>query len=231
MKDLLRTISAAVVGAVVALAVVVGQPALAHQVDKAKAAKVTSAQIKNGTIKTKDLSAEVTEPLAKASSALQSVPDGSVTTTKIANNAVTSPKIADDAVTSTEIAGNAVTSTEIADNAVTNAKVADNAVGSSEVADHSLKVQDIAVATGVTGIDAATMTVNTCVASGPIETGHVVTGDLILVSQPAGVAGALTVSGREDSASTTAINIVVCNVGTPSFDPPARNVTWAVIDS
>ena len=60
MKDLLRTLIAAAVGAVVALAVVVGQPALAGQVEKAAAKNsVTSKSIKDGTIKKKDLNAEV----------------------------------------------------------------------------------------------------------------------------------------------------------------------------
>jgi hypothetical protein len=94
MKDLMRTLVAAVVGAVVAIAVVVGQPALAGQVEKAKAKKITSAQIKNGTIKTKDLSAEVTRPLGKAGTALQSVPDNSVTSAKIADGSLSAGDIA-----------------------------------------------------------------------------------------------------------------------------------------
>jgi hypothetical protein len=93
MKDLMRTLVGAVVGAVVAIAVVVGQPALAGQVEKAKAKKITSAAIKNGTIKTKDLNTEVTGPLAKAGTALQSVPDGSVTSAKIADGSLSAADI------------------------------------------------------------------------------------------------------------------------------------------
>jgi hypothetical protein len=219
MKDLFRTLIAALVGAVVAIAVVVGQPALAGQVDKAKAKKVTSAAIKDGTIRTKDLSAEVTGPLAKAGTALQSVPDGSVSTTKLANNAVTSAKIAD----------NAVTNAKIADNAVTSAKLADNAVGSAEVTDHSLTTSDIALVTGSKNITFGTLTVNHCVADNGIQTGHTVTGDLIIVSQPAGIVGAITVSARESQSGPTFIDIVACNVGTPTFDIPAANYKWAVI--
>ncbi len=90
MKDLLRTAIAAVVGAAVALAVVLGQPAVAGQLDKAKAKKVTSAMIKNGTIKTKDLSAEVRGPLVKAQTALQAVKPGSVGSAEIADGSLTS---------------------------------------------------------------------------------------------------------------------------------------------
>jgi hypothetical protein len=222
MKELLRTMTAGLVGAVVAIAVVVGQPALAGQVDKTAAKNsVTSKSIKNGAIKTKDLSAEVTGPLAKAGTALQSVPDNAVTTTKLADNAVTSPKLAD----------NAVTNPKLADNAVTNAEVADNAIGTNEVTDNSLKAQDIAVARGTVGFDFANLASGTCAATVGIETGHVVTGDFFLVTEPAGIAGNIQFFVREDAGSPTAIDIVECNDGNSAFDAPASNYSWAVIDN
>jgi hypothetical protein len=212
VKDLLRTVIAAVVGAVIAIAVVVGQPALAAQVDKAAAKNsVTSKSIKDGTIKTKDLNAEVAGPLAKASTALQSVPDNSVTTNKLVTGAVTNPKIAD--------------------NAVTNTKIADNAVGSSKVADNSLQAVDIAVERGTTGIDWANLAAGTCTATVAIETGHVVTGDFFLVTEPAGIAGNIQFFGREDAGSPTAIDIVECNDGNGPFDAPVASYSWAVIDN
>jgi hypothetical protein len=180
VKDLLRTLIAAVVGAVVAIAVVVGQPAIAGQVEKVKAKKVTSAMIKNGTIKKKDLNAEVTGPLAKADTALQSVPD----------NSVTGPK----------------------------------------VADHSLKLDDVTVVTGSSTLDFTPQAVNQCTSSTGIETGHVVTGAMILVSQPAGVSGAIAITAREHLGQPTQIDIVACNVGTSaSFDPPSASFKWSVI--
>jgi len=201
VKDLLRTLIAAAVGAVVALAVVVGQPALAGQVEKAAAKNsVTSKSIKDGTIKKKDLNAEVTGPLAKADSALQSVPDNSVITSKLANNAVTNPKIAD--------------------NAVTGAKVADN----------SLRLSDLVVATGTVSLDPPTLAFHQCASLDGVATGQVVTNSILLVSQPAGVAGGLTVQIRENSSSTSQIDIVLCNPTiSAGFDPPARTYRWAVI--
>ena len=209
MKDLLRALVAAVVGAVVALAVVVGQPALAHQVDKAKAKKVTSAQIKNGTIKTKDLSAEVTGPLAKAGTALQSIPDAGVTTSKLANSSVTSSKLADGSVTTT--------------------KLADSSVTGAKITDHSVKIDDLSQSSGDITLDPGTILLNQCTAANNIETGHVVTGDVILVSQPTGVVGALSVTGRESAGGSTKIDIVICNIGTASFDPPSATYNWVVI--
>ncbi|MEM4500558.1 MAG: hypothetical protein QW512_00310, partial [Thermofilaceae archaeon] len=60
-------------------------------------------------------------------------PNGSVTSTKIADGAVTTTKIADGAVTSAKIATSAVTSTKIADGAVTSTKIADGAVTDSKI--------------------------------------------------------------------------------------------------
>ncbi len=201
MTDTLRTLLAAVVGAVVTVAVVVGQPALASQADRGKAQKVTSAQIKDGTIRTRDLSAEVTGPLAEAGTALQSVPDGGVTTSKLADGSVTA------------------------------GKVAANAVTSAKVADHSLAINDLAFFSGSNTYDIPPLPAGGCAASAGIETGHNTTGDLFLVSQPAGVAGAIQVTGRSDAVSLTAMDIVWCNVGTAAFNPPASLYTYADIDN
>jgi hypothetical protein len=89
MKETLRSLVAGTVGALVVAAVVVGQPALANQLEKTAAKNsVTSKSIKNGTVKGKDLAADVNASLAKANTALQSVPDGSVTTSKLASSAL-----------------------------------------------------------------------------------------------------------------------------------------------
>jgi len=63
------------------------------------------------------------------------VPDGSITNSKIANNAVTTSKIAGGAVTGSKIASGAIGSSHLADNAVTSAKIAAGAVGASQLAD------------------------------------------------------------------------------------------------
>lgn len=181
MKELTRGLVAGSIGAAVAVTVVVGQPALAEVHAKAAAKNsVTSKSIKDGTVRTKDLAPEVSGPLAKAGTALQSVPDGSV--------------------------------------------------GSAKVADHSLRAADLAVRTGVEPMNWPSLAPGNCVAGGPIETGHVVTGDFLLVSAPAGIAGNLQFSVREDPTVPTAINLVECNNGNSAFDAPPANYSWAVID-
>ena len=248
MKDLMRSMVAAVVGAVVAIAVVVAQPALADQVEKAKAKKVTSAQIKNGTIKKKDLSAEVTGPLARADSALQSVPDASVTTPKLADNGVTGAKIADNAVTGSEIADNAVTGSEIATSAVTAPEIASGAVGSTEIAtgavgdaeigsnavtggkifDGSLAAEDIGAFTGTSSFDLPSIGTGDCDSTSLIETGRILNNDLILVSGPPAVPRSIQVSARQSSAGSSTFVIVLCNLGA-AFDPPLASFGYAVI--
>jgi len=181
MKEAVRTGLAGAVGALVAVALVVGSPALAGQVEKALAKNsVTSKSIKNGTIKNKDLNAAINASLAKADTALQKVPANSVT--------------------------------------------------GAEVKNGSLTAADVAASSGVTTIDFPPMAVGgACAASGAIETGRTVTGDFILVREPANSAGNLEYFGREDLGSATAIDVVVCNNGNSPFDPPPTAFNWAVI--
>ena len=62
------------------------------------------------------------------------LPDGSVTSSKIASSAVSTGKIASSAVTSAKIADGAVTSGKIGSSAVTSAKIANGAVTAAKVA-------------------------------------------------------------------------------------------------
>ena len=248
MSQPVRTLVAAALGSVLTLAVVVGQPALAEQVDRAKAKKVTSAQIKNGTVKKKDLSAEVTGPLARADSALQSVPDASVTTPKLADNSVTGAKIADNMVTGSEIADSAVTGSEIATSAVTATEIATGAVGSTEIAtgavgdaeiagnavtgvkifDGSLAAEDIGSFTGTSSFDLPSIAAGDCENTSLIETGFTLNNDLILVSGPPSVPRAIQVSARQASAGSSTFVIVLCNLGA-AFDPPLASFGYVVI--
>jgi hypothetical protein len=70
-----------------------------------------------------------------------------------------------------------------------------------------------------------------CEFTAPIETGKNLTGDLILVSNPATVAGAIQIDGRQHAVTPTALDIVFCNVGTAAFDPPLATFHWVVIDN
>lgn len=67
------------------------------------------------------------------------IPDGSITTAKLADDAVTTAKIADGAITDKKIANYAVGTNAIQNNAINASKIVDRAVGSSKI---GLKVID-----------------------------------------------------------------------------------------
>lgn len=249
MKDTLRGPAAALIGALVALAVVAGSPALAHQAGRAQAKKVTSAAIKDQTIRTRDLSNEVTGPLAKAATALQQVPDNSVTggkiaansitSTKIVNNAVgsgelaagsvTNPKLANDSVTTEKIVPGSVTGARLADDSVTGVKIATGSISSSEVENASLRMTDLAIAQGSIDLNFGNIAGGGCVASAGNPTGRTVVGSFLLVSQPSQVVGALQVGARESATNSASIEIVICNNNPTSVDPQLATFHWAVI--
>lgn len=86
------------------------------------------------------------ELLASVPHALQAstVPDGSITTAKIADGAVTGTKIANGAVTEAKLANGAVTTSKIQDGQVGNADLADNAVNSAKIQDGQVQNADLA---------------------------------------------------------------------------------------
>lgn len=221
MNQHLRSLAAGATGALLVAAVVVGQPALADQVGKVVAKnQVTSKSIKNGTIKTKDLSAEVTGPLAKANTALQSVPDSSVTTGKLADNAVTNPKIADNAVGSAEVVANSLVAGDLAA----------NSVGGSEINNGDLTAADVSIASGVATINFASMAANTC-DTDTINTGDTLAGDILLASPGFGWDGRLTLSAAPAAAITTTMELTACNFTGVVIDPPALDMSWSVIEN
>lgn len=257
MKESMRAVVAGAVGAVVATTVLTAQPVLADQVERA-ARKVTSAQIKDGTVKRKDLSAEVTGSLAKADSALQGIPDGSVTTGKIANGAVTGPKLAGGSVTSGTIQNGAVGTSDIAEDSVNHNHVQDgglngsdiadgtiagadvsdgsvglndigpNSVGSAAVVDDALRLYDVAKASGSEIIDFPGLSAGQCAQSSPIGTGGEDLDDaIVLVENPATVAGAMQIQARQTQPGFTSFVVIACALA--GFDAPSADYTWAVL--
>lgn len=90
--------------------------------------------------------------------ALQSfpIPDGSITTAKLADYAVSTAKIANNNVISSKIASSAVTTAKIASGAVTEAKIASEAVTTVKIADEAVTFDKLNDAFGVieSGINA-----------------------------------------------------------------------------
>jgi hypothetical protein len=72
------------------------------------------------------------------------IPDGEITTAKLADGVVTTAKLADNAVIEAKLAANSVTTFKIADKSVTNAKLADNSVTSAIIADAQVGSAELA---------------------------------------------------------------------------------------
>lgn len=88
---------------------------------------------------------------------LTGIPDGSVTTAKLADGAVTTIKLKDGNVTTEKIAGSAVNADKLASNAVTTAKLKDGSVTTAKVADGNIttdKVKDNAITNAKLAVDA-----------------------------------------------------------------------------
>jgi hypothetical protein len=116
----MRRPSPALVVALIALFVALGGPARAEHLirgSEIKKGSITSKQIKNHSLATKDLS-------RRAARSLRITPAGSITQAKLANSAVTSAKLAGAAVTSAKLAADSVGPIQIADHSLTAADIA-----------------------------------------------------------------------------------------------------------
>jgi trimeric autotransporter adhesin len=225
--------------------------------DAAGKKKVTSQQIKDGTIREKDLKRSIVAKLAAIGAKLADglvttakLAEGSVTTAKLVDAAVTTAKIADGLVTTAKLTDVAVTTPKLADNAVTNPKVADGAISSaevaanslaaddlaadsvqgSEVANGSLQATDIAAARGVATRNFPELAAGACSVL-TVDTDKVLTNDLIDVQAASTVPGALQLQARPQAAAGEIIEVTLCNFSGAAIDPPAADYSWAVIEN
>ena len=156
----LRRPSAPMIVALLALFVALGGPAQAARLlDGGQISKntVTTKQIRNGTLKPRDLS-------SKALGMLTATPNGSITARKLGTNAVSTRALAPgqradrhgrrrhadrvgprpNAVGADEIADNAVGQAEIRNNGVGASEIADDTIDGGEIIDGGLSMRDVA---------------------------------------------------------------------------------------
>jgi hypothetical protein len=190
---------------------------------------ITSAQIRNGTLGTHDLS-------RAAIRTLQATPAGAVGGQQIALKAVDATKLADGVIGPVQLAPDAVTSS----------RIADGAVGGAAIADGSLQANDLGDVYGSVVIDFDQFTVNQCqkaevtpTAAGA-NTSATIADDIILVTPQAGFSDLLTVHGNPGvgPGGTSVLRIIACLVGDPpgspspppTIDPPPTQFNYLGID-
>ena len=133
-----RRPSAALAVALLALFVALGGPAQAARL-------IGSTQVKNRSLKTKDLSRKAVKSLRRTprrSVGERALADAGVTTSKLRDGAVTPVKIAPASVGATQLAPDAVGTRELRAGAAGAAQIADGAVTGAKVADGSLDARD-----------------------------------------------------------------------------------------
>jgi hypothetical protein len=120
--------------ALLALFIALGGPAYAERIingSKIKRGTVTSKQLKNRSVKQRDLTRATVR-------ALRATPDRSVTASKLAPGSVGSDAVGENALTAADLAANSVGTDEIGDNAVGQSEIRGNGVAASEIADNSI---------------------------------------------------------------------------------------------
>lgn len=163
--------------ALIALFVALGGPAQAARL-------ITGAEIKDRSVKTRDLS----RPTVRT---LRTPLPGSVTAARLAPGAVGSRALSDGSVGMADLGANAVGGAQIADGAVGAMDLGANSVGASEVADGSLDARDIGRFFGRFRVTVPSVPAGSCWAAEPTglapeRAGADISQDLVLVTPDAG---------------------------------------------
>jgi hypothetical protein len=184
--------------ALLALFVALGGPAHAARLingSQIKRGTVASKQLKDRSIKTRDLS-------NAAVRMLRSTPDNSVGALKLGDNSVTTRALApgsvvtgtvgDNTLTAADLAPNAVSTEEIGDNAVGQSEIRNNGVAASEIADdsidggeivdHGLSIRDVARQVGTLRWTIEELAVGECDTDWVPITGMEIAGDFVVIS-------------------------------------------------
>ncbi|QEC47014.1 hypothetical protein FSW04_05035 [Baekduia soli] len=234
--------------ALLALFIALGGPATAARLIDGRSIRkssITSAQIRNRSLGTQDLS-------RTAVKTLQATRAGSVGTRQLAAKAVDATKLADNAVGPLAIAPGAVDGSKLGDgavgpvqlgaSAVTSSKIADGAVGSAAIADGGLQVTDLADVYGSVVVDFAPFKINECQKAEvtPTPVGNLaaqINDDIVIVTPQPGWSDLITVSGNPGA--NNVLRLIACRVGVDpanvdpanEVDPPATRFTYMGIDT
>jgi hypothetical protein len=215
--------------ALLALFVALGGPAHAQRLINGKLLRkgsVTTRAVKNRSLQVEDLS-------RRAERSLRSVPNNSITESRLANGSVTPGKLAPGAVGSPAIADRSVGAVDLAGGSVGAAALADGSVAGGKVADGSLDARDIARFWGRFRIDVGPVPANQCWSGVPRLqelAGADISQDLVLVTPgPMWPETALTFMVRNDG-DPSGFVIAACNQTDRSVTVAGVGFRYAVID-
>ena len=153
------------------------------------------------------------------------VPDGSISTAKIADTAVTEAKLASGAVTSAKIATGAITEDTIAGTSVVTAKIANDAVTADKIADDavgSAQIADGAVDTDRLGADAVT---SAKIADNAIGSEHIADDAVVA----AAIADGAVDAARLATNAVTTVKITDANVTAAKLATDAKVSTMLAV--
>jgi hypothetical protein len=245
----MRRPSAATAIAGAALFVALGGPAQATRLISGKdiaAGTVTSKQVKDRSLKPRDLS-------RRAVRALTVTPDGSVAASKLADGAVTTRALApgsvltgsvgDASIGAADLAPSSVGTEEVAENAVGQAEIRNNGVGASEIADQSidagevvdggLQARDVGRFHGSLIVNFSNLPSGTCQAAAVTGTAADlanadISNDLIVIAPGDGWDEHLTY-GVSSAEIDDQFLLYACNPSNGDVDPPAVTFRYVII--
>ena len=228
--------------ALTALFIALGGPAQAAKLidgGKIRAGTVTSKQIKDRSLKTRDLAPGAVRTLSATPDRIDrgrsSWPTTRSPTRTLAPGSVLSGTVADDSLTALDLGANCVGPDELADNAVGQTEIRNNGVGASEIADNAIDsgeiidgaigVRDVARQTGTFEWPIPDLPRATCaVATVPVA-GIGIAGDYVLASPTSAWPTPLvyTINGTSAEAS---FKVQVCNRGPDDAPFPGATYTF-----
>jgi hypothetical protein len=245
----MRRPSLSAVIAVVALFVAVGGPAQAARLidgDDIKKGTVGSKQVKDRSLKTRDLSRRTVRSLTATpdrSIVDSKLADGAITTRALAPGSVMTGSIADNSVTAADLAASSVGTDEVADNAVGQTEIRNNGVGASEIADQSidggevidggLLARDIGRFSGTLIVNFSNLTPGSCqaapVTGTPADLADAdISNDMIVVSPVLDDPIKLTF-GTATAIAPGQFRIYACNPTAAQIDAPPITFRYLII--
>ena len=132
------------------------------------------------------------------------IPDGSITTAKLADNAVTAAKISTGAVTSAKIADGTIVASDIADSTITGAKIVNSTITGAKIAASTITATNIANST-ITNAKMAANSINSSNIVDGSVTGTDIARDTITLGNLASDVGTVAIQSTEPTDSNVKI--------------------------